>query len=84
MSKIMYFVAIMKTPEFLEAENKVEIKKEHYDSCSYLQPVIKIFDKEIELYLDDKFKKLTEQEQLQQELRKSKIYKLATQNAVKN
>lgn len=72
---------------FLEAANKIEIKKEQDDSSFYLQPVFKIFDKEIKLYSGNGFEKLTEQEQKQkclEEIMQSKMYKLATWNAVKN
>jgi len=67
---------------FLQAKENIEIKKEQRESGPHLLPVFKIFDKEIELFTDDGFEKLTEQEQKQQcmdEIRKSEFYKLAMQ-----
>jgi tetratricopeptide (TPR) repeat protein len=69
--------------EFLEAEHNIEIKSKQYGSHCHFNPVVKIFDKEMILYIGDEFEKLTEQERMQQcieELRKSKMYKLATQS----
>lgn len=67
---------------FLEAEHNIEIKDEQYGSHCYFNPVVKIFDKEMKLYIGDEFEKLTEEERMQkciEELRKSEMYKLATQ-----
>lgn len=68
--------------EFLKAEHTIKIKNEYIDSRCYFNPVVKIFDKELELRTGDEFEKLTEQERMQQcieKYRNSTMYKLATQ-----
>lgn len=66
--------------QFLNAAKTLVIKKEKDHSYSFLQPVIKVFNKEIEVSVYDYVNKLTQSQQKQKcidKITNSEIYRLA-------